>query len=71
MHMKTGKGNRPKDAMALAGGIKDTTGRRKASQHDCNLSIPEAGGSDGYLEDVATLFPEWDSTEEETAFRDL
>ena len=69
--MKTGKGNRPKDAMALADGIKHATYRQKASQHDGNLSIPEADRSDGYLKDVATLFPEWDATEDETAFRDL
>ena len=69
--MKTGKGNRPKDAMALADGIKHATYRQKASQHDGNLSIPETGRSDVHLEDVATLFPEWDGKEDEKAFRDL
>ena len=69
--MKTGKGDGPKKAMALRGDMRDITRRQRASHHGGNQSIPEAVCSDGYLKDVATLFPEWDATEDETAFRDL
>ena len=71
IRMKTGRDGRPTDAIRPQGRMKlvwsDWFKKRKGEL----IPLREVKVADNYLSNVATLFPEWESPEDEEAFRDL
>ncbi len=69
--MKTGVDGRPTDGIRPHGSMKDVwNGWYKERRGDL-LSVREVVVADDYLAGATRLFPEWDSPEDEEAFRDL
>ncbi len=69
--MKTGVDGRPTDGIRPHGSMKDVwNGWFKERRGDL-LSVREVVVADDYLASATSLFPEWESPEDEAAFRDL
>ncbi|WP_160008189.1 hypothetical protein [Rhizobium sp. 18055] len=69
--MKTGSDGRRTDGIRPHGSMKDVwNGWYKARRGDL-LNVREVVVADDYLASVTKLFPEWQSPEDEEAFRDL
>ena len=69
--MKTGKDGRPVDGIRPDGSMKDIWNKWYANRKGEKVTIREVRMADEYLVTVASLFPEWDSPEDNEAFNDL
>lgn len=71
IRMKTGRDGRPTEGIRPEGRMKlvwhEWYKRRKGEM----ISLREVKRGDDYLVNIASLFPEWESKEDEDAFRDL
>ena len=71
VRMKTGKDGRPTEAIRPEGSMKDVWGKWYNSRRGETVPLREVRLADDYLKNISTLFPEWDSKEDEEACRDL
>ncbi|MCM2477474.1 hypothetical protein HGO38_28920 [Rhizobium sp. CG5] len=71
VRMKTGKDGRPTDAIRPDGSMKEIWSEWYRTRRGEVISLREVRMSDDYLRNIASLFPEWDSKEDDEAFRDL
>ncbi|WP_438748039.1 hypothetical protein [Pararhizobium sp. O133] len=71
IRMKTGKDGRPTEAIRPEGSMKRVWSDWFKNRRGELVSIREVQLADDYLINVSKLFEEWDSPEDEAAFRDL
>jgi hypothetical protein len=71
VRMKTGSDGRPTEAIRPSGSMKEIWGRWYRDRRGDVITLREVRLVDRNLGNLATLFPEWDSKEDEEAFRDL
>ena len=71
LKMKTGKDGRPTDAIKPEGSMKHVWSQWYRTRKGSHLKIREVQIADSYLANIESLFPEWESEEDEDAFRDL
>jgi hypothetical protein len=69
--MKTGKDGRPVEGIRPDGNMKEVWKTWYPNRKGEKITIREVQMADEYLVTVASLFPEWDSPEDNEAFRDL
>ena len=69
--MKTGKDGRPTEAIRPEGEMKQIWSRWYRARRGEYIPVREVQLADDYVRNVAALFPEWESAEDEEAFRDL
>jgi hypothetical protein len=69
--MKTGKDGRPTEGIRPDGNMKRVWSDWYKNRRGELISIREVQLADDYLIKVSKLFVEWDSPEDEEAFRDL
>ena len=69
--MKTGKDGRAIDGIRPDGTMKDVWNKWYTNRKGEKITIREVRVNDDYLVNVASTFPEWESPEDEEAFRDL
>ncbi|MFC3076272.1 hypothetical protein [Shinella pollutisoli] len=71
IRMNTGKDGRPTEAIRPDGSMKDVWRQWYKTRRGEKIQLREARLADDYLKNIAPLFPEWESDEDEEAFRDL
>lgn len=71
VRMKTGKDGRPTEGIRPDGNMKKVWNDWYKTRRGELVSIREVQFADDYLVNVSKLFVEWDSPEDEEAFRDL
>ncbi len=71
VRMKSGKDGRPTEGIRPDGNIKKVWNHWYKTRRGELVSIREVQFADDYLVNVSKLFIEWDSPEDEEAFRDL
>ena len=71
VRMKTGKDGRATDAIRPDGNMKEIWGDWYKLRRGELISIREVRLADTRKSESSVLFPEWDSPEDEAAFRDL
>jgi hypothetical protein len=69
--MKTGTDGRPTEGIRPHGSMKTVWNDWYRRRRGETLALREVRIADDYLTSVAKLFPEWESPEDEEAFRDL
>ncbi len=69
--MKTGKDGRPTEALKPEGAMKEVWSKWYKHRKGERVSIREVRTEDSYLVSISSLFPEWESPEDEAAFHDL
>ncbi|UHS57158.1 hypothetical protein [Agrobacterium vaccinii] len=71
VRMKTGSDGRPTDGIRPQGEMKMVWSNWYRKRKGERISLREVKLADDYLVNIASLFPEWESAEDEEAFRDL
>lgn len=71
IRMKTGSDGRPTEGIRPHGSMKKVWSGWYKKRRGNTLALREVPVADGYLAAVSKLFPEWESPEDEEAFRDL
>lgn len=69
--MRQGKNPRPTDAIKPDGSMKDIWQQWFKTRKGEPIEIREVTLADDYLREGSLLFPEWNTPEDEEAFRDL
>ncbi|MDO9414807.1 hypothetical protein [Pararhizobium sp.] len=69
--MRTGSDGRPTEAIKPDGSMKDVWRDWYKNRRGEVVPVRDVRLADDYLSNISTLFPEWDSKEDEDAFRDL
>lgn len=71
VRMRTGRDGRPTEAIRPDGNMKNVWGNWFRERRGDLIPLREVQVKDDYLATIASLFPEWESPEDEQAFRDL
>ncbi len=71
IRMRTGKDGRPTEAIRPEGSMKEVWSNWYRERRGQTIDLREVRLADDYIANVAPLFPEWESEEDEAAFRDL
>jgi hypothetical protein len=71
LRVKTGKDGRPTEALKPEGPTKEIWSKWYRSRKGERVTIREVRTADAYLMTIASLFPEWESPQDEAAFHDL
>ena len=71
VRMRTGRDGRPTEAIRPEGPMKLVWSEWYRKRKGELIPLREVKFADDYLANVSSLFPEWESAEDEEAFRDL
>ncbi len=71
VRMKTGRDGRPTEAIRPEGQMKTVWSNWYRKRKGERIPLREVKLEDDYLVNISSLFPEWESKEDEEAFRDL
>jgi hypothetical protein len=69
--MRTGRDGRPTLGIKPVGAMRDVWKHWRQNRNHQTVSVKPVSSVDGYLSAMSSLFVEWNSAEDEVAFRDL